>query len=331
MRKITMIVIFIVAMVMTTGCATKDKFWSNSYITGKIGVHEEEIGNINTQLKKLKEIDRLLLGEFVKINNGIREIKANLYSETTAVTVASKEVEEVEELIKKVTVTPPESKEAPVVKAQRLESLVPAKPKKVELPKKVKPIKITFDNLTKQQEIWVNRVSSQIDAHEKRLNAHDKQFAKMSDLQRRLAELEDEVRPVLIWTQPFPSGLPKKPEEKEKPQLPIPIEIQPGLNDLAIEILADRVELEKDVVGYADPRGKQKDNKELSERRAQASIDYLVSKLGPDKSVKWHNTTWKNYFVAVAGGETSRYGSFKHSRRVRFERTRPHPLEKEKK
>jgi len=312
-----MIVLIFLAMTMVTSCASsKPKItWTDQdNFNLQIRTNQNRIDSIETQLKKLGEADILTL-------KGIEEIKANLGLETTEteVVVASAETEKpeiTEEPEKEIVESPTKPKETPVIKIQRLESLV-AQAKKA----KVKSIKTIFNNLTEQQEIWVQETNYRITELEKKVNIHDKQFAKMSDLQKRLAEVEDEIRPIYLWTKSFPSGKPKKPGEKEELPLP-PAKVQAGLDRMAIEILAGRIEIQSDVVGYADPRGKKKDNEELSKRRAQASINYLISKLGPDKEVIWEpGTTWKEYFQAVAGGETGRYGNFKYNRRVRFEKT----------
>ncbi|MBL7154985.1 MAG: hypothetical protein ISS88_00565 [Candidatus Portnoybacteria bacterium] len=165
---------------------------------------------------------------------------------------------------------------------------------------------------------WLNEMEKDVSKASKQVDAHKGKF---SDLQRRLAETEDEIRPVYLWTKEFPSGLPRKPKEKEKLAKP-PLKIRNGLDNLAIEILAGTLALGKKVVGYADPRGKEKDNQKLSKRRAQSCINYLLfEKLGPEKDVLWKTgTKWKDYFEAVAGGETSRYGNFKFNRRVHFQK-----------
>jgi len=166
-------------------------------------------------------------------------------------------------------------------------------------------------------EYQLAKLTKRVDAHDKKFGTHDRKF---SNLQRRIAETEDETKPLYLWTKEFGTGLPKKPKEKEKLQKP-PVKIRNGLDKLAIEILSGRLKVEKEVEGHADPRGNEKDNQELSKRRAQSCIDYLISKLGPKEPVKWDTTIeWKNYFVVVAGGPTSRYGNFKYNRRVRFQK-----------
>ncbi len=160
------------------------------------------------------------------------------------------------------------------------------------------------------------KLTKRVDAYGKRLNAHDGQFSK---LRRRLAEVEDEIRPIYLWTAEFPSGKPRKPGGKEELQLPD--ELKPGLDELAFAINKGHVKLEKEVAGHADPVGSEKDNLELSKRRAQVCIDHLVARLGPDKDVIWQSDTkWKDYFVAVGKGETDRYGNYKYNRRVCFQR-----------
>jgi outer membrane protein OmpA-like peptidoglycan-associated protein len=161
-------------------------------------------------------------------------------------------------------------------------------------------------------------LSKRVDAHEEKLKRHDSQ---LGELLRRLAEAEDELgRPVYLWTEPFPSGKPNKPGDKEEPQLPD--ELKPGLDDLAFAITQGKVELSKRVFGHADPTGNEKDNLELSERRAQACINHLVTRLGPDKDVPWQNgTQWKDYFEAVGQGETDHYGDYRYNRRVCFQRS----------
>lgn len=151
-------------------------------------------------------------------------------------------------------------------------------------------------------------LAKRVGVHEKRLNRHDSRF---SDLRRRLAEAEDEISPVYLWTAPFKTNSAKLTKAHKE-----------GLDKLAIEILAGRVEIISAVVGYADPRGSKEDNKKLSKERAQSCIDYLVEKLGANKSVKWlPGQKWQEYFTALAGGETARYGNFQYSRRVQFKKS----------
>ncbi|MBL7084462.1 MAG: OmpA family protein [Candidatus Aminicenantes bacterium] len=313
MRKMTiamMVLIFLAMVMVMTGCATtkpvSTPLWSNSYITGKIEVHEEDINSIKAQLNKLEETDKKML-------DGIEEIKANFYPETEIATVVAAVVKEDEELeVTEASSEPPEE----VILLAPLAPIL--EPKKADLPKKVKFVKTTSD--IEQMEIWVNGISDRITKLEERVDTHGRKINKFSGLRRRLAEVEDEIRPVRLWTKSFPSRLPKKPEEeKEKPQLPTGV--KPGLDRMAIEILAGRLQVETEVFGHADPLGKKKDNEELSKRRAQSCINYLVEKLGPDSVVPWDvNTKWKDYFMAVAGGETSRYGNLKFNRRVYFKK-----------
>ncbi|MBL7155387.1 MAG: hypothetical protein ISS88_02715, partial [Candidatus Portnoybacteria bacterium] len=142
MKRITMVVgmIFLVMAMVTMGCAT-EKIWSNSYVTGKIEAHQDDINSINDQLKKLRKTDRIILGELAKTNKGIEEIKANFYSEPTAVTAASEEVEKVKE-VEKIT----EASSEPPEEVILLAPLAPIlEPKKADLPKKVKFVKTTSD------------------------------------------------------------------------------------------------------------------------------------------------------------------------------------------
>ncbi len=160
------------------------------------------------------------------------------------------------------------------------------------------------------------KMSQRVDVHEKRLDRHEN---KLSDLQRLIAEAEDEVRhdkpqKYYFWTTPF--------KYTKVGSSKLTKEIMEGLDMLVVDLLIGKIQLQKKVVGYTDPRGKKKFNEELAKKRAASCIEYLVKKLGPDDTVKWDpNTKWKDYFVSVAGGETDYYGSFKYSRRVRFEQS----------
>ena len=252
--------------------------------------------------RNIKALDNNIqkMAKIVEENKGdIKKIKANFGLETTTVTAAVEEPE---------TPLTPEAEKALIVKKLK----APAPPSALVLVKrltkaKAKVPKMTLDNRVEQLELWAKELTHRTTTIEKSVNAHDRKF---SDLQRRIAEAEDRTKPLYLWTQPFPTRSSKVTGKNEK-----------KLDDLALELLKGTIKVEKKVKGHADPRGKEKDNEELSKARAQSCIDRLLKKFGPDGYVTWEpNTKWKEYFVAVAGGETDRYGNYKYNRRVRFER-----------
>ncbi len=164
-------------------------------------------------------------------------------------------------------------------------------------------------------------VNSRLIALEKRVTKVEDRVksneGKLSDLQRLIAEAEDNFlhdadipRGYYFWTTPFNFGISKLNTEQKK-----------GLDILIEGILTGGEKIERKVIGYGDILGTKKVTYAVSEKRAQECINYLIKKLGPNKSVPWDTgTKWKDYFNALAGGPTKRYGSFKHNRRVRFER-----------
>lgn len=298
MRKIiTAMIVMIFSAIAMMGCATSSSIKALDNKVQKIASMVEEhdqfiqvdfdqkLKGTDAKIADLQETDEEVLGRLNEINGGIDQIKTSLGLETTAVTAAAKEVTPFKKVSKKLKVPKIVSGKAPKVK------------------------------VTETLEYRLASLTKQVDGHETRLNTHGKQ---LSDLQRLMAEAEDEFRhdkpqKYYFWTTPFrytKAGSSKLTEE-----------IKEGLDMLVVDLLAGKIQLQKEVVGYTDPRGKKKFNEELAKKRATSCIKYLVKELGPGDTVKWDpNTKWKEYFISVAGGEIDRYGSFKYSRRVRFER-----------
>jgi len=273
MRKITVMAVMMFFLAIVTGCATSGDF-------------------------------KALNKQFRKIALGVEECQQFIQVDFDQ---ALKEQGERIDTLAQAKLLAPVPPLAPVpinvAKDARIEPELPIEPKPPASP--LPPVKPVKAEIAESLEARLAKLT-------KRVDGHDRKFRILSDLQRRIAEVEDETKPLYLWTQSFVTRSSKLSSKNEK-----------KLDGLALELLKGTLKVEKEVKGHADPRGKQKDNEELSKERAQSCIDHLLKKLGADSDVPWEaGTTWKKYFVAMAGGETDRYGNYKHNRRVRFQKKR---------
>ncbi len=294
MRRIVSVLVFVVMVAALTGCA------------GSLG----------------KRIDRL---EILYENSKILQQETANMATSTGLKVDKMEntlnelCSSVTEIRDEINFIPPEAMETASDNSTSAEPA--AKPEPATKPETTAvttaPSKAEAKTAPTTLEGKLDALTKRVNINEERLSRHDRKFG---DLQRTLAEVKDELgQPVYLWTDEFYSGLPKKPGDKEKLQLPD--ELKPGLDRLAWAIVNDGLKLEKEVGGHTDPVGSEEDNLNLSKRRAQACINYLVAKIGPDKEIPWEaGTKYEDYFVAVGKGETDRYGDYKYNRRVCFKR-----------
>lgn len=277
MRKtVTVLGIFLAMAMLVSGCAT-----------GKIDLLKKEIQGVKRTAAGLKE-------KVKKVEKAVTYLDDRLTEVETAGIAPTESAMVVPVPVKRTVLKPAETTKFAKDAEPKPKFPAPAPPE-VKSPK------------AKSLEFWLAQLAIQVDAHDKRLNAHDRKF---SDLQRRIAEAEDETKPLYLWTQSFATDSSKLTSKNEK-----------KLDGLALELLKGTLKVEEKVEGHADPRGKEEDNQKLSKERAQSCIDHLLTKLGPDNDVAWEaGTKWKDYFVAMATGETSRYGNHKYNRRVRFQK-----------
>ena len=297
-RILTATAVLFVAVAMLMGCASSGRVKKLETMVGNLDIlNKDAIGTFNKTAQKVDGIEKELKGTTAKLDKlslltlQISDHLGFVPEEETSEPITEEAVSE--------TTTDVDKDSGPIKEAVAAKG--PEEVSKKDEEPKARVVK------AEGLEGKLAALTEQVARNKKEIDRHNANF---SDLQRRLAEVEDEIQPVYLWTAPFKTNSAKLTKAHKE-----------GLDKLAIEILAGRVELIQAVVGYADPRGRKEDNEKLSKERAQSCIDYLVKKFGAGEPVKWFpEQKWFKYFTAEAGGETARYGNFRYSRRVCFKK-----------
>lgn len=156
----------------------------------------------------------------------------------------------------------------------------------------------------------LNYQDSRIGGTEEAIADHEK---RLNWLDRKIAEANENVdlnivEGYYIWLPEFDTN--KYKINSEQAEI---------LNDFIKKINSGDFIIGEKIDASADSRGTDEYNLRLSQKRAEATAEYLFNKLGSEKIVPWKpGTAWKNYFIAKGHGKTEKYGELKYNRRVRL-------------